>query len=264
MSFFRNLFLVTSICCGTHFSPLWAQQLDSLAYVVDGKPFLGFVAKPAKVTKNTKTILIVHEWWGLNEYPKTRALQLAKEGFIAICIDMYGKSVGADNPNGAGALSGQVYADTAVLLSRFMAGYQAALTVPGVQANKMAAIGYCFGGNVVLNAAKMGAPLDAVVSFHGGLNGAPLKEGRLQAAVLVCNGADDRFVPQTDIDALATEMTNLKGDYTFINYPNSTHAFTNPNSTATGKQFSIPIAYNAEADAKSWADFKAFVKKKVK
>lgn len=245
-------------------SSVSAQNLDSLKYSVNGQPYLGFVAKPAKVTKHTKTILIVHEWWGLNAYPKSRAAQLANDGYIAICLDMYGGGRSANDPGGASALAGEVYADTSVLYERFMAGYRAALSVSGVNPAKMAAIGYCFGGNVVLNAAKMGAPLDAVVSFHGGLSGPALKAGRLQAAVLVCNGAADKFVPLAEIDALDQEMKALKADYTFVNYPDATHAFTNPNSTELGKQFSIPIAYNATADAASWKDFKAFMKKKVK
>lgn len=242
----------------------FSQVLDSLQYAIDGQQFKAFYAKPAKVSKQTKTILIVHEWWGLNEYPKTRALQLAKEGFIAVCLDMYGSGIIADNPKDASALAGVVYADSNVLYKRFNAGYQAALTVKGVDSTKMAAIGYCFGGSVVLNAAKMGAKLDAVVSFHGGLTGVPLKAGRLKAAVLVCNGAADQFVPQSDIDALAKEMQAQKADYTFINYADATHAFTNVNSTEVGVKFGIPIAYNAVADKKSYADFKRFVQNKVK
>ena len=241
----------------------FGQTLDSLAYSLDGNPFLGFVAKPAKITKKTKTILIVHEWWGLNQFPKDRAVQLAKEGFIAVCIDMYGANKVVDNPTDAGALAGKFYADPMLLKKHFDAGYQAALTVSGVNKDKMAAIGFCFGGTVVLNAAKMGAPVDAVVSFHGGLQGPPLTAGTLKAAVLVCNGAADQFVPQKDIDNLTTEMKANTADYTFINYPDATHAFTNPYSTEVGKKFGIPIAYNKAADEKSYADFLSFMKSKV-
>ncbi len=243
---------------------IFAQSTSELSYKIDGNEHLGFVAKPAKITKKTKTILIVHEWWGLNQYPKDRAIQLSKEGFIAICIDMYGANKVVDNPSDAGALAGQFYADPTLLKKHFDAGYQAALTVSGVNKDKMAAIGYCFGGTVVLNAAKMGAPIDAVVSFHGGLQGPPLAAGTLKASVLVCNGAADQFVPQKDIDTLAAEMKANAADYTFINYADATHAFTNPFSTETGKKFNIPIAYNKAADEKSYADFLAFVKSKVK
>lgn len=241
-----------------------SQTTSDLNYQIDGAAHLGFVAKPAKINKKTKTILIVHEWWGLNQFPKERAVQLAKEGFIAVCIDMYGANKVVDNPTDAGALAGKFYADPMLLKKHFDAGYQAALTVSGVNKDKMAAIGFCFGGTVVLNAAKMGAPVDAVVSFHGGLQGPPLTAGTLKAAILVCNGAADQFVPQKDIDNLSTEMKANSADYTFINYADATHAFTNPYSTEVGKKFGIPIAYNKAADEKSYADFLSFMKSKVK
>jgi len=241
-----------------------AQNLDTLRYIIDGKPFMGFYAKPTKIDASTKTILIIHEWWGLNEYPKKRAITLAKDGFIAICLDMYGEGIVVNNPKDAGALAGVVYSDASILYKRFDAGYQAALKIEGVQKDKMAAIGYCFGGTVVLNAAKMGGDLDAIVSFHGGLKGAPLQKGKLKAAVLICNGAVDKFVSADEIATLKKEMKTNKADFSFIDYADATHAFTNPFSTEVGKKFNIPIAYNQAADEKSWADFKAFVDKKVK
>lgn len=240
-----------------------AQELQTFTYTVDEKSFTGYYALPAQVKKDTKTILIVHEWWGLNEYPKTRAKQLANEGFIAVCIDMYGTSIVADNPKEAGVLAGACYASPEVAYKRFMAGMNAAKKIKGVNAEMMAAIGYCFGGNIVLNAAKKGAPLDAVVSFHGNLSGPALEKGKLKAAILVCNGADDKFVPSTDIENFNKEMSTNHADYTFINYDNSTHAFTNPMSTAVGEKFSMPIAYNEAADKKSFADFLSFIAKKV-
>lgn len=241
-----------------------AQTFDTLNYNHDGKALRGFVAKPAKINKKTKTILIVHEWWGLNEYVKNRAKQLANEGFIAVCVDMYGAGVTADNPQDAGALAGQFYADNNLMYNRFLAGYNAALNVAGVNKEKMAAIGYCFGGTVVLNSAKMGAKLDAVVSFHGGLQGPVINKDLLTASVLVCHGAADKFVPQTDVDSLASDMKRNGEDYTFISYPDATHAFTNPDATAAGQKFSIPIAYNEAADKKSYTDFIEFINKKVK
>ena len=241
-----------------------AQNLDTLRYTIDGKPFMGFYAKPTKIDVSTKTILIVHEWWGLNEYPKQRALQLAKDGFIAVCLDMYGEGIVVDNPKDAGALASVVYSDGSILFKRFDAGHQAALKIAGVQKDKVAAIGYCFGGTVVLNAAKMGSDLDAVVSFHGGLKGAPLQKGKLKGSVLICNGAADKFVSSEEINTLKKEMKTNKADFLFIDYADATHAFTNPFSTEVGKKFNIPIAYNQAADEKSWADFKAFVGIKVK
>jgi dienelactone hydrolase len=243
---------------------IFSQNLDTLRYTIDGKPFMGFYAKPTKIDASTKTIFIVHEWWGLNEYPKQRALQLAKDGFIAVCLDMYGEGIVVDNPKDAGALASVVYSDGSILFKRFDAGHQAALKIEGVQKDKIAAIGYCFGGTVVLNAAKMGADLDAIVSFHGGLKGAPLQKGKLKAAVLICNGAADKFVSADEIATLKKEMKANKADFSFIDYADATHAFTNPFSTEVGKKFNIPIAYNQAADEKSWVDFKEFVGTKVK
>jgi len=241
-----------------------AQQLDTLRYTVDGKPFMGFIARPDNITTATKTVLIVHEWWGLNEFPKKKAQQLARGGFIAICLDMYGEGIIVDNPKEAGELAGEVYANSKVLFTRFYAGYQAALKAKGVQKDKVAAIGFCFGGTVVLNVAKMGVDLDAIVSFHGGLQGLPLEKDRLKAAVLICNGEADKFVLEEEIQKLGNEMDVNGADYTFINYPEATHAFTNPFSTEVGKKFGIPIAYNEQADKDSYEDFLTFMKDKVK
>lgn len=241
-----------------------AQELKPFNYVVNEKPHTGYYVMPEHIDENTKTILIVHEWWGLNEYPKQRAVQLAKDGFIAVCLDMYGTGIIADNPSDAGKLAGAFYASPDLAYKTFTEGLNASKLIKGVQADKMAAIGYCFGGNIVLNAAKNGAPLDAVVSFHGNLNGPALEKNKIKAAILVCNGAADKFVPQADIDNLQKEMYKNKADYTFINYENSLHAFTNPNSTAVGQKFNIPIAYNELADKKSYADLLSFISKKVK
>lgn len=242
----------------------FSQTLDSVNYNINGQSFTVFYAKPAKITGKTKTILIVHEWWGLNDYPKSRALQIAKEGNIGFCVDMYGTGKIAANPKDAQALATPFYQDPEFSYGRFKAGYDEALKIPGVDASRMAAIGYCFGGSVVLNAAKMGIPLDGVVSFHGGLAGIPAEKEKLKAAVLVCNGAADSFVPEEEITTFKQQMTAAGADLTFIDYPDATHAFTNPKATETGKKFSMPIAYNAAADKQSWSDFNKFLKEKVK
>lgn len=242
----------------------FAQQLDSTDYTIDGKGFRGFYAKPKKITAKTTTILIVHEWWGLNDYPKQRAIQLAKEGYIAFCIDMYGIGKVANNPKDAMTYAGPFYENPEMAYQHFMAGYNAAINIEGVNQERIAAIGYCFGGSMVLNAAKMGAPIDAAISFHGGLAGIPVDKDKLKAAVLVCNGAADKFVPQADIDTLQAQMNAAGANYTFINYADATHAFTNPQSTEVGKKFNMPIAYNAAADKKSWEDFHKFIKANVK
>lgn len=238
-------------------------KTQTITYKIGKQKFKGYIAWPSTYGPSTKTILIVSEWWGLNEYPKKRAAQLAEMGFIAFCIDMYGGGRVVNTPKKAMEHAGEVYRDPNLLKERFLAGYACAIKQKGVNPDKMAAIGYCFGGSVVLNAAKMGAPIDAVVSFHGGLTGVPVDKDKLTAAVLVCNGAADSFVPQADIIALKEQMIQAEEDFTFINYDGATHAFTNPDATENGKKFNMPIEYNAEADQKSWADFLHFVEQKV-
>ena len=253
------LFLAVFVsACGSN-----AQKLQSLNYQLDGQEFTAYYAIPLVVTAETKTILIVHEWWGLNDYPKSRAMQIAQEGNIAFCVDMYGNGKLADNPTDAQALATPFYEDPEMAYKHFMAAYNEAIKIEGVNKEKMAAIGYCFGGTMVLNAAKMGAPVDAVVSFHGGLAGIPVDPEKLTAAVLVCNGAADSFVPEADITELKKQMGESHAVFSFINYADATHAFTNPASTAVGEKFKIPISYNEAADKKSWKDFHAFLKSKV-
>ena len=243
---------------------LSAQTLDTLRYSLGTTNFTGFVAKPKKITPKTKTIIIVHEWWGLNDYPKNRAQQLAELGFIACCIDMYGNGQIASNPDEAQKLASVVYSDPQILYDRFMAGYAAITQDPQVNDKRVAAIGYCFGGAVVLNAAKMGAPVDAVVSFHGSLKGVPVDKAKMKASVLVLHGEADAFVPKEDIDAFKKDLDSNKVDYRFVTFPEATHAFTNPAATETGKRFNMPIAYNAVADKRSFDTFLKYVAKKVK
>lgn len=255
-AFFITCFLLSQFCFG--------QRLDSVSYSINGQQFKSYFVKPNKISDKTKTVLIVHEWWGLNDYVKTRAIQLAKEGYFAFCVDMYGGGRIAKNPADAQALSAPFYRDSAFAYQRFMAGYEQALKICGSNSSRMAAIGYCFGGSIVLNAAKMGAKLDAVVSFHGGLAGIKAAKNTLTAAVLICHGAADNFVPDSEVEAFKKEMNEAEADFKFIAYPNATHAFTNPKATEVGRKFSMPIAYNQEADLKSWKDFKKFMKQKVK
>ena len=256
----RIILFALLLSTGTGFS----QVLDSLEYSINGQSFTGFYAKPKKITKDTKTVLIVHEWWGLNNYVKHRALQVAKEGNIAFCIDMYGTGHMALTPQEADSLAAPFYTDADLSYERFMAGYHQAMRLKGADSLKVIAIGYCFGGSVVLNAAKKGAPVDAVVSFHGGLAGIPVDKSMLRASVLVCNGEADSFVSNDEIVEFKRQMTEAGADLTFISYPEATHAFTNPESTENGSKFSMPIAYNSAADKQSWIDFNKFMKAKVR
>src|SRR6476660_7972980 len=176
-----------------------------------------------------------------------RAKQLAQLGYLAMTADMYGDGKIADNPEEAQKAATPFYANPKMGKERLDAALAKAKTYPQADTTQTAAIGYCYGGYVVLNAAKLGSDLDGVVSFHGGLNGvAPVKK-LLKAKLLVCHGGADKLVPQSDVAAFKKSMDSVGADYKFIVYPNATHAFTNPASTANGKKFNMPIEYNAAA-----------------
>jgi len=204
-------------------------------------------------------ILVVHEWWGLNDYIRGRAHQLAELGYEALAVDMYGGGRIAQDPEGASALMSSVLGDVPALEQRFRAALDTLRARPGVDPSKIAAIGYCFGGAVVLHAAKIGLPLAGVVSFHGALSSfhkpAP---GSVHAKVLVCHGADDALVPESDIETFKKEMDEAGASYRFQAYPGAKHGFTNPEATAKGARYGMPVAYDSDADARSWTDMRTF------
>jgi dienelactone hydrolase len=203
-------------------------------------------------------VLIIPEWWGLNDYPKSRARQLAGLGYFAVAVDMYGNGSLAADPKQAGAMAGTFYKNPKLALRRLQAALDKAKTYPEADTSKVAAIGYCFGGSMVLNVARMGMPLDGVVSFHGILSGLAPAKKNVTSKILVCQGMTDQFSPMKDIPPFKKEMDAAKADYSIKEYPNATHAFTNPAATETGKKFNIPIAYNPDADKNSWNDMKEF------
>ena len=231
---------------------------EAITYSADTVTMNGYLAYDSSNEKKRPVVLIVHEWWGLNEYTKARARQLAEMGYLAMAVDMYGNGKQADDPQLAGQLATPFYKDPAMAKSRFDAAMNLVKSMPEADTSQVAAIGYCFGGTQVLNMAKSGSPLAGVVSFHGGLAGVPADKNLLKAAILVCHGEADSFVPAAEITQFKKEMDSIGADYTFKTYANATHAFTNPNATEKGKKFNMPIEYNAAADSASWNDMKAF------
>lgn len=231
---------------------------ENVNYTSDTAKLVGFVAYNEAITQPRPAVLVIPEWWGMTEYPKMRARQLASLGYIALVADMYGNGAVADSPSLAGKLATPFYTDSKLAASRFMAALNILKSYPQADTTKIAAIGYCFGGSIVLNAAKMGAPVKGVVSFHGDLRGVPADKNLLKAKILVCHGLADSFVPQEQVDAFKKQMDSIGADYTFKAYADATHAFTNPGATATGQRFNMPIKYNAAADTASWKDMQDF------
>jgi dienelactone hydrolase len=231
---------------------------ENVEYTVDSISMNGFVAYDTGSTEKRPVVLVVHEWWGLNDYAKSRARQLAELGYLAIAVDMFGNGKMADNPGDAGKLAMPFYQNISMAKNRFDAALAKIKSYSQADGDKVAAIGYCFGGAIVLSMAKLGDDLDGVVSFHGNLNVVPANKDLLKAKILVCHGGADPFVPETEVNQFKKQMDSISADYTLKVYPGATHSFTNPNATATGQKFDIPIAYNAAADSASWKDMKEF------
>ena len=204
-------------------------------------------------------IVVVHEWWGNNDYSKHRAEQLAGLGYAALAIDMYGTSKTAANPDEAGKMSKPFYDDRSLMLRRAQTGLKTLSDQPEVDKSRLGVIGYCFGGAVALEMARRGEDVKGVVSFHGNLAAPEAAEaGRVKAQVLVLNGGDDKFVSQQERENFTKEMTAAGVTFRVVDYPGATHAFTNPDATETGKKFKLPIEYNESADKQSWDEMKKF------
>ena len=231
---------------------------EPVTYSSGGTTLKGYVAYDSSKQGRRPIVLVVPEWWGMTDYPRMRAKKLAELGYFAMAIDMYGDGKIAPDPKQAQDLATPFYKNPKEGKARVEAALAKAKTFPQADTSQTAAIGYCFGGSMVLNAAKMGSDFDGVVSFHGGLEGVAPDKSKMKAKVLVCHGGADSFVPQTQVDAFKKGMDSVGADYTFKVYPNATHAFTNPQATENGEKFNMPIRYNGSADTASWNDMKAF------
>ncbi|WP_127125809.1 dienelactone hydrolase family protein [Pseudoflavitalea rhizosphaerae] len=238
---------------------------ESVVYT-DGKDTLnGYIAYDESINTKRPAILIVPEWWGLTQYPKMRARELAKLGYIAMAVDFYGKGKIAEDPQTAKEYAMPWYQAPKAAQQRLDA---AAAFIKGntvTDTAQIAAIGYCFGGSMVLNAAKLGSNLKGVVSFHGALEGGVVpQKGLTKANILVCNGEADSYVTPDQIAAFKKQLDSVGAPYTFKQYADATHAFSNPEATEKGKKFNMPISYNAAADTASWKDMQDFFKTVLK
>ncbi|MEO6404055.1 MAG: dienelactone hydrolase family protein, partial [Ferruginibacter sp.] len=208
MNIFTALILTSTVCFMTACSDNKSEKKDEIKtenkmnikeeavnYSMDSVTLDGFVAYNDADSSRRPVVLVVPEWWGMTDYPKTRAKQLAELGYLAMAVDMYGNGKTADDPKTAGELAGPFYQDFAMAKSRFDAALAKIKTYPQADTSRIAAIGYCFGGAMVLNMARLGKPLKGVVSFHGNLIGAPADKNLLKADILVCHGEADAFVP---------------------------------------------------------------------
>jgi dienelactone hydrolase len=233
----------------------------TVEYTVAGVPMRSYLAYDESKKEKRPGVLVVPEWWGLNDYAKRRARMIAELGYAALAVDMYGDGKVVTEPQEAAGLSGDIGKSPETGRARFIAAMEFLKREPTVDPARIAAIGYCFGGTVVLNMAAQGVDLAGVVSFHGGLGGVKTGQpGPVRAKVLVLHGADDKMVTQEQIDNFNKGMKTAGAQVTLISYPGALHSFTNPEATELGKKFNMPIAYNADADKKSWEEMTRFLK----
>jgi dienelactone hydrolase len=234
---------------------------EKVTYNDGNETLIGYLVYDKSITEKRPAVIVVPEWWGNNDYPQMRAGMLAELGYVALSADMYGNGKVVDNPKDAQNNAGKFYSDPSKMKTRMMAAYNYLNSNEKVENGKIAAIGYCFGGSVCLNSAAMGVPLNAIVSFHGGLQGFKSSSQMKNVHTLVCNGKADEFVSDKDIENFRQQMKSTDAPYDFKEYENATHAFTNPAATENGKKFNMPIAYNEKADKQSWNDMLDFFKK---
>ena len=235
-------------------------QGKDVEYSAQGVVMKGYIAYDENVKGRQPGVLVVHEWWGLNEYARMRARMLAELGYTALAVDMYGGGKQAEHPDDAGKFAAEASKNFEVAKARFTAAMDFLKQQETVDPTRIAAIGYCFGGGVVLNMARQGLDLKGVASFHGSLTAArPAQPGGIKAKILVLHGADDKFIPPEQVEAFKQEMKSAGADFQFISYPGAVHSFTNPEATELGKKFNMPIAYNADADRKSWDELRNFL-----
>lgn len=230
---------------------------DKLNYKIDGTEYFNYVYYDASNNEKRPAIIVVDEWWGLTDYGKKKAQNLANLGYISMVVDMYGNEKTVEDPQNAGKLASVIYKEPSLAKKRLDVAIEHLKKYPQTEDSKIGAIGYCFGGFVVLNAAKLGSDLKGVVSFHGGLDGAKPDTEKMQAKILVCHGADDPF-ENPNVGKFKQDMEEAGVDYRFITYPGATHAFSNPKATAKGEKYKMPIKYNEAAASASWNEMKTF------
>ena len=230
---------------------------QTVTYTDAGTTLKGFLAYNDKQTGKRPGILVMPEAFGLGKNAKARAQRLADElGYVALGGDPFGDGKEFTDLQEAIKVAGALMADPAKFRARARAGIDKLASLPQVDPNRLAAIGYCMGGTFALELARDGAPLRGVVSFHGGLQTQrPAAPGQIKAKVLVCHGSDDPMIPIPQVNGFIEEMTKAQADWQLISYGNTVHSFTNPDADGT----MMPgIKFNAQSDARSWIAMKNF------
>ncbi|MFN1835195.1 dienelactone hydrolase family protein [Balneola sp. MJW-20] len=231
---------------------------EEISYTADTLTMNGYIAYDNSTSEKRPGILVVHEWWGHDEYARHRADMLAELGYVALAVDMYGNGKQAAHPEDAMAFSGNVMSNFENAKARFNAALETLKANPNVDTEKIGAIGYCFGGSVILSMANAGLDLDGVAAFHAGLQLPQMPAEGMTSRILILNGAEDQFVTDEQVENLTGALESINADYQYINYEGVMHSFTNPGADSLGAKFQLPLAYDAEADSLSWEEMKSF------
>ncbi|MBD64937.1 MAG: dienelactone hydrolase [Halobacteriovoraceae bacterium] len=238
------------------------QKRGDFTYQVEGQDHIGYIQSGVSDESKAPGVIVVHEWWGHNDYARSRVDELAEQGFVAMSIDMYGEGKQADHPKDASSFAAKAMSDFDLAKKRFLKAVEILKSRDDVNQNKIVAIGYCFGGGVVLNMARAGVDLDLVASFHGSLKSEKsFKGSEFKGKVMVFNGAADPMVKKEHINNFIEEVKEANIPYRFVNYPEAQHAFTNPKADKLGEKFNLPLSYNKKADEDSWQQFLTELKK---
>lgn len=239
-----------------------AVKTQTVNYEQGGTRLVGFLAWDDAAQGKRPGVIVCPEWWGLNDYAKFRAHKLAELGYVALAVDLFGDGKTTEDPKEAGSLAGALKANRALLRARVNAGLEQLKKAEHVDPQQTAAIGYCFGGTTAIELARSGADVKAVVTFHAGLDSPNPADGtNIKAHILVCHGGNDSFTSEKDFDAFEDEMRQAHVDWQINIYGGAVHSFTNPGADKHG----IPgIAYNTEADRRSWRDMQLFFDETLK
>jgi dienelactone hydrolase len=272
MKSLKYLFLFGSIlilaACGQPESQSQSEEMEmddnpsvvgeEVSYSAGDLTMNGYIAYDENMEGERPGILVVHEWWGHDEHARNSAEKLAELGYVALAVDMYGDGRMADHPEDAMQFSGEVMGNFENANERFTAAMETLRNHSMVNGEQIGAIGYCFGGSVILAMAHSGADLDGIVAFHAGLQLPVMPEEEIDTEILILNGADDPMVSEEDIENLTSAYDEMGTSYEFVNYEGATHAYTNPAADSLGQEFDLPLAYNADVDEQSWERMKQF------
>lgn len=236
-----------------------ALQSQTVEYQVEGEPHTGYLVYDDAVEGKRPGVLVVHEWWGHNEFARGQAEKLARAGYTALALDMYGSGKVADHPEDAQAFMKAATSDPALVEARFRTAMELLQGHETVDPARIAAQGYCFGGGVVLNMARAGMDLAGVVSFHGSLGTqSPAGAGAVKAKIRVYTGGADPFVPLEQVTGFIEEMHAAEADVSVRMFPGARHSFMNPGADEVAQKFDMPLAYDEQGAASAWAGTLAF------